>query len=66
MASGGHLGFVEFLDFDQYNTDTRVIPLIPLILGEKSVSGVQNMFGDHFDAKIQGGRQNNILDLWNS
>ena len=51
MASGGHLGFVEFLDFDQCNTDTRVIPLIPLILGQKSVSGVEIMFGEHLDAK---------------
>ena len=33
MASGGHLGFVEFIDFDKCNTDTRVIPLIPQILG---------------------------------
>ena len=27
-----HLGFVEFLDFDKCNTETRVIPPIPLIL----------------------------------
>ena len=51
MASGGHLGFVEFLDFDQYNTETIVIPLITLILGEKSFSGVKIMFGGHLDAK---------------
>ena len=51
MASGGHLGFLEFLDFDQCNTDTSVIPLISLILGRKSVSGVKIMFGDHLDAK---------------
>ena len=33
MAAKYHLGFVEFLDFDQCDTETRVIPLIPLILG---------------------------------
>ena len=34
MGSGGHLGFVEFLYFDQCNTETRVKRLIPLVLGQ--------------------------------
>ena len=33
MAANYHLGFVEFLDFDECDTETRVIPLIPPILG---------------------------------
>ena len=34
IASGGHLGFVEFLDCDHCKTETCVIPLIPLFLGQ--------------------------------
>ena len=52
MTSGGHFGFGEFLDFDQFDTETRLIPLIALVLGRWIHFWCWN-----YVCKIQDGRQ---------